>query len=232
MSYDYLKDLFIDEATPALQRHSGGGAPDTRLKELVENTLTELVDDTIKSVRNYGFHKSGIQKVDLQKCISVGQNAFQYNTNLINVKLPSCTSVGTYAFADCSALTNINLSDCVTLNKGALSSCVKLTSLVLPNCETIGDNAFHSCDALERIDLGSVTKIGTKAFYGCDVLKTLIIRTNQIPTVTDPTYLFSYTAIGSSGYIYVPDNLVESYKGAYGFSTYANYIKGLSELAE
>lgn len=184
----------------------------TRLKEFIEGTLTEIVDDTITTV---------------------GNKALYYNSTIQNVDLPNCASVGQYAFSDCSTLTNINLPSCVTLSKGALSDCIKLTSIVLPNCTTVGDTAFHGCDALERIDLVSVTKVGTKAFYSCDKLTTLIIRTNQVAKVTDGTYLLSYTPIGSGkGYIYVPDNLIENYKVASGWATYKDQIKGLSELEE
>ena len=160
---------------------------DTRLKELVEGTLTELVDDTITTVGGYSFYNSPLQKIDLSNCITVAKSGFNNATNL--------------------------------------------TSLNLPNCTTVGDTAFYGCTILERIDLGSVTKIGTKSFYNCKALTTLIIRTNQVAKMTETTYMFGYSAIGSgTGYIYVPDDLVENYKKTAGWSSYADQIKGLSEL--
>ena len=160
---------------------------DTRLKELVEGTLTELVDDTITSV---------------------GKDVFYGNKQIQKVSLPNC----------------------VTLKELAFDNCTKLTSVYLPKCETVGVNAFYGCQTLEKIDLPSVTSIGSKAFYSCSVLSTLIIRTNQVVTA-GATYLFEGTPIKKgTGYIYVPDDLVEDYKVATTWKTYAEQIKGLSEL--
>ena len=229
---------------------------DTRLKELVEGTLTELVDDTITTVRKYGFYYSTVEKVDLPNCTTVASNGLQNATNLTSVNLPqckslgssafngcsklasanipNCESIGISAFNGCSALESVDLSNCVTLNKEALKSCAKLTSLVLPNCTTVGESAFYGCSIIERIDLPIVTDIGKSAFYGCRALTTLIIRTNQVVTA-GATYLFMSTPIASgTGYIYVPDDdggeLIEAYKNTSPWSTYADQIKGLSEL--
>lgn len=167
----------------------GGGSNDTQLKELVEGTLTELVDDTITVV---------------------GSDVFYGNKNIQSVSLPNC----------------------VTLKKLAFDNCTKLTSVYLPKCATVGESAFYGCQTLERIDLPSVTSISAKAFYSCLALATLIIRTNQV-VPAGATSLFEGAPIKKgTGFIYVPDNLVEDYKAATTWSTYANQIKGLSELPE
>lgn len=250
-------NFFSLVAGKIIAESSGGGsgnngASDTRLKELVEGTLTELVDDTIATVGKYSFYYSTVEKVDLPNCTTVANNGFTSATNLTSVNLPqckslgssafngcsklasanipNCESIGISAFSGCSALESVDLPSCVTLSKDALKSCAKLTSLVLPNCTTVGESAFYGCSIIERIDLPSVTNIGKSAFYGCKALTTLIIRTNQVVTA-GATYLFMSTPIASgTGFIYVPDDLVEDYKVATPWSTYANQIKGISEL--
>jgi hypothetical protein len=45
--------------------------------------------------------------------------------------------------------------------------------------------------------------------------------------------VFSSSAIANgTGFVYVPDNLVEKYKTATNWSTYASQIKPMSELPE
>lgn len=247
---------------------------DTRLKELVEGTMTELVDDTITSVGTYAFYYSGIQSVDLPNCTSVGQKGFSecsklvsanlpncesvgiagfassdalvsvnlqnckdvkaqsfiYCDKLTSANLPNCESVGQNAFSGCSALASVDFPQCTTLGNEALKSCAKLTSIALPNCTTVGESAFSGCTTLERVDLGSVTKINKSAFYNCKALATLIIRTNQVSSVTITSLLYNTPIASGTGYIYVPDDLVENYKVASGWLNYADQFKGLSEL--
>ena len=83
------KDIATDgtETTYQIMRkiaeiQGGSGAPDTRLKELVEGTLTELVDDTITTVGGYSFYNSPLQKIDLSNCTTVAKSGFNSATNL------------------------------------------------------------------------------------------------------------------------------------------------------
>lgn len=235
MSDNYLKDLFINEAKPALQRHSGGGgAPDTRLKDFIEGTSMELVDDTITTVRTYGFHSSTLQKIDLPNCETVGKFGFT-SSKITSLNLPNCTTVGDNGVSSCSSLTSLNLPNCTSIGDSGLSGCSSLTSLVLPNCESIGESSFASCSKLKTLELPKVKTIKVRCFYGCKALTTLIIRTEgQVATVgASSGYTWSSTPIASgTGYIYVPDDLVDAYKVATNWKDYADQIKGLSELAE
>ena len=70
----------------------------------------------------------------------------------------------------------------------------------------------------------------------CTQLETVICRATTVPTMgsTYGTYgIFGGSKIASgTGYIYVPDDLVEDYKAATNWSTYAAQIKPLSEYVE
>lgn len=181
---------------------------DTRLKELVEGTLIELVDDTITTVGAYAFYNSTVHKIDLPNCETVAKNGFLSASRLTSLNLPNCTSVG----------------------DSGISSCSSLTSLVLPNCESVGESVFSGCSKLETLKLSKVKSIGNRAFYNCSALTTLIISTNQVATIGS-TYPFTNSAIQKGkGFIYVPDDLVESYKTANVWNDRADQIKGLSEL--
>ena len=91
---------------------------------------------------------------------------------------------------------------------------------------------FYGCSELTNISInGDVTSISSSAFYNC-VKLTKVVFTNvtNIPTLSS-TNVFTNTLIATgTGYIYFPDELVDTAKSSTNWSTYADQIKGLSEL--
>lgn len=86
---------------------------------------------------------------------------------------------------------------------------------------------------LRKVDLWSVKSIAEKAFYNDFALDTLIIRTPKVCSLYDTTTTLYRTPIeNGTGYIYVPDDLVESYKVATNWVAFADQIKPISELEE
>ena len=138
---------------------------------------------------------------------TVKDQLFYYSTSLTTVSIPECTSIGSYAFIGCKSLTTIDLPECTSIGNYAFNSCTSLTTVNLPKCTSIGDFAFQNCTNLT----------------------TIILSNNQVATLSS-RYAFNSSAITRTGYIYVPDNLVDSYKSDTNWSTYANQIKPLSEL--
>ena len=94
---------------------------------------------------------------------------------------------------------------------------------------SIGAYAFHSCSALASVDFPVATSIGNYAFSYCSKLTALILRSETMATLRD-TIVFTSTPIASgTGYIYVPRALVDSYKAASDWSTYANQIRSIED---
>lgn len=92
--------------------------------------------------------------------------------------------------------------------------------------------AFYKCEKIpELIFNGDITFIGSRAFYFCTgVTKFVFPNVTSVP-ILDSTDAFQFTGVDAEGvYIYVPDNLVDSFKTDTTWSTYANQIKGISEL--
>jgi len=76
---------------------------------------------------------------------TIGQDAFEYCSNLQSVTLPnSITAINSYAFYYCTKLGSINLPEGLT---------------------TIGLRAFYSCNLDTIIVPSTVTSMGNKAFY-------------------------------------------------------------------
>lgn len=97
---------------------------------------------------------------------------------------------------------------------------------------SIGQAALSYCQSLTTVDLPNVTSIGTTAFVGCSALTTVILRSETVCTAVNANILNNTPIKSGTGYVYVPDDLVDSYKAATNWSTYANQIKPISELGE
>ena len=91
-------------------------------------------------------------------------------------------------------------------------------------------SAFSGCTNLTTIDLPECTSIGDGAFASCVSLTTIILSGNQVVTLKNIRAFNNSAIANGTGYIYVPDNLVDSYKTATNWSTYANSIIPISEL--
>ena len=146
-------------------------------------------------------------------------------------KIPDLINIGEYAFYSKSNLAFKKLPDSVvTIGSRAFIACTNMNLEILSsNLTTIGEYAFQNCKGLTSLDTIStaLSEIGSNAFNGCLNLTTLIVRATTPPKLKSQP--FSATPIASgTGYIYVPDESVEAYKTSW--STYANQIKGISEL--
>ena len=141
-------------------------------------------------------------------------------------------------------VTEINDASIEKVGEYAFQSCSNLTSANLPACTSLGSGAFHSCSKLTSVDLPACTSVGVSAFQSCYNLTSVVIRTDSICSLAN-TSAFNkcYHILGTvnathnpeglkDGYIYVPDALVEDYKAATNWSTYASQIKPLSEHVE
>lgn len=92
----------------------------------------------------------------------------------------------------------------------------------------IGYYAFYGCN-LVSVDLPeSVRSIFDYAFYGCNSLRTVTIR-NSSQVLQYYTNMLPTGAYSVLEHIYVPANLVDSYKSASGWSSLASKISAISE---
>lgn len=100
------------------------------------------------------------------------------------------------------------------------------------NVNKIGVGVFYNCKKLILVDVPNVTSIESVACFGASKLHTLILRANSVCTLANTVGLYDTPMYYGNGGIYVPDNLVDQYKSATNWSTFANTIKPLSELEE
>ena len=122
-------------------------------------------------------------------------------------------------------LESIKLSNVTSIGNGAFYGCSSLTEVSFPNAKSTGYQAFQYCSSLTEItdvSFPKATSIGSRTFYNCSKLTTIYIGTESDTVCT----LSSTNAIPSSVTdIYVPSSLVDSYKSATVWSTFASKIK-------
>ena len=213
LDYDGLAELVAQLKAYADAKAEGAGDFDA----LVARTIEEATDDdgSITKVGTYAFYSCDV---------------------LTSVDLPVCESVGASAFCDCDALASADLSLLESVGKAAFAGCA-MASLDLPALTTItagtstsGTNrgAFADIDELESADLGAPTSIPAYTFRSCDALASLTIRTDSVATLTASALTGTAIADGD-GWIYVPADLVDEYKAASNWSTYADQIVAIEE---
>lgn len=169
--------------------------------------------------------KSGVSIFGVTGSLEGGSNNVAYVNDQV-------TSVGNNVFQNQKWLTSVSLPKATSVAGSAFSGCSNLSSVEIPLVTTIYLQAFAYCEALVFIDLPSVTNIVNSTFWGCSSLVTVILRpTGAVCTLG--TDVFRYTPIESgTGYIYVPAALVDSYKTATNWSTYANQIRAIEDYPE
>ena len=200
---------------------------------IIQRTVTSIENDNITNVGICAFDEcENLTTVNLPNATEIGDYAFDECDNLTTVNLPNATEIGDYAFQGCRSLTSIDLPNVTIIGElafGTQNGNMSLSSINLPNVTTIGEFAFQYCTRLTTIDLPNVTSIGRNCFYCANRLETVILSNNCIVSIGGDAFRFTPIADGT-GYVYVPDDLIEQYTADSSWSTYKNRIKGLSEL--
>lgn len=202
------KDLIMATLFGSGGGSSGGGDEKPLLDAVIDRTATEIRSDTVENVPEYTFYRyANAYTVNFPKVKKIGTYAFSAG-GIVSALLPSAAGMGgTSAFASCKNLGYINLHS--------------LTG--------VGAAMFSGCASLPKADFASMETIGTNAFNSCSMLSALILRKNAVATLNN-TGAFSQTPIESgAGYIYVPRALVDAYKAATNWSTFADQFRALED---
>lgn len=94
---------------------------------------------------------------------------------------------------------------------------------------------FYSCSRLEIVEITEdcgLLSLSNYFFENLSALHTVIIRPNRLITMSASTSVRNCTNFGSggTGKFYVPDSLVDNYKTATNWSSWASFINPLSDL--
>ena len=109
-----------------------------------------------------------------------------------------------------------------------------MKTLKFPKIKSIGTGLFINCSALEILEFsekGSSSRLtfGSNNFNRCNNFKALILRNEVMHTLNGTSGYLSPTIENGTGFIYVPRNLLETYKTATNWSVYADQFRALED---
>lgn len=163
---------------------------------------------------------------------SLPSNFQSSNKNLTGIELPLITTSSDYLCSSCYNLKFAKMQGFTTIKAGAFEGCSSLTRLYFPSATAIDGwgRSFSSCGNLEKIYFPKLTSIaGANCFLACTKLTTLILEANTVCSLSTST-VFGQTPIANgTGYIYVPSALVNSYKSATNWSTFASQFRAIED---
>lgn len=228
--------------------------PVMTLKEYTEQGWTDasLSSTEITKVRGYAFASNeNVVTANFTGVTDVGAYAFQGCTKLTTFDFSAVKTIGAYAFNGCSALgPDINLPSCTRLWDRVFTNCASLVSFSAPKVTVIYHSTISGCGSLASVSLPQVTVLNDWCLSANPMLKELtlpsvtkmtryalarggleklVLPGTTLCTIAGDTFQSTPIEKGT-GYVYVPDDMVGSYKAANIWKNIADRIKPMSEL--
>lgn len=203
-------------------------------EKLISRTLTAVKSENVTSIGEYAFRGcSNLEEVYLPNVTKVAGSAFYSCSKIKELSLPKCTSSGTYSFASMGGLEVLDLPLVTDTGSNGIRTNTKMVTVNLAKCTRVNTNGLAENSALIRLDLPVCATINATGFSGCSSLEILILRKSDKAVSLGNTSAFNNTPIANgTGYVYVPAALVESYKSATNWSTYASQIRAIEDYPE
>ena len=172
----------------------------------------------------------------------IDKYAFSGCSALVSIIAPNITSMGdSDVFNMCSMLESVDFPYLTNITSYAFGDCSKLTVLKFPCVESVGVNAFANCYALRTVDFEKPFSLPMRMFSRCGSLTAVIMRSETMCILADTSaFTNCYHFLGTvnstynpsglkDGYVYVPKALIEEYKVATNWSTYADRFRALED---
>jgi hypothetical protein len=210
---------------------------DAVVDSIITRTITEFKDDKITSVGNNAFNGCvSLSEVSLPECTHLMAGAFGGCSALEEISMPNLVTTSGAVFQGCTALKRINMPEVTNLDSDAFSGSI-VETVCFPKVTRAGVRVFANNDSHLRIaDFHSPVAFGGNTFYICPRLIALILRSTEAISTAATTTLFQGNYAGANGpimkgegYIYVPRALVESYKVATNWNTWASQFRALED---
>ena len=191
------------------------------------DTLTGTDTTVVKSTPNHAYAAPGEYVIKLTVDGTMG---FYGDSSSIAGGAILLYSSGSddrnYAYRN--SVQKIEIGNGVTnIGSSAFNGCHSLTSITIPNgIASIEQYAFYTCYSLTSITIpDGVTSIEQYAFYRCSSVAFYDFTAfTAVPTLSNTN---AFSKIAADCQIRVPASLVDAWKAATNWSTYANYIVGV-----
>lgn len=207
----------------------------------IETLRNVNIPHNLKSLPAHMFYNcTGLTSIQIPETVtSIGISCFDGCSNLeidLSNLSENITTLSVACFRNCSrAYGEINLPNLEDINSSGqytLNSLFQGTSIT--KVKNLGKVTklyftFANCESLRFVELPeTIIECGLACFQKCDSLRVL-----KLNSVAPPTFGRAFENMNTSNLkIYVPDDSVEAYKVASGWSTYADKIHPMSEYVE
>ena len=222
----------VDGYSPVTVNVASGG--EDLFDSFVERTATEFESPSIKTISQYiCYNFTTLKTINFPNLTTIGAHAFYGCTALTGLSVDNLKSIGTYAFYNCLVLNEPNFPEVTSVGTYAFRQCRKLPTVCFPKLNSIGAYALSRCNVLTKADLGLAQSVPANLFAEDSKLGTLILRKSDGVATLAATSAFSGTLIASgTGYVYCPAALLEEYRVASNWSTYAAQFRAIEDYPE
>lgn len=196
------------------------------LKNLtLPNTLTTLGNSCLAS--------TGLSEFDNLNIETMGNGVFASSLKLVRVNVPNVKKIGNTCFNNCPLLESINIGEYVTeLPANFLVTNYLIKQYVVPPLvEKTGSYCFTSVNGLVYLELPApLNSVTAPLLSNCTKVEALVMRAVVPPTVPQSSMALFVGHNASLLKIYVPDESLDAYKVASGWSAFSSLIKPMSEF--
>lgn len=232
VSYDGGATWTTTATTPTLVEQDSEDCGWTPPEVIAKYYITDTTNPTPIGFNQYttGFSAIEIDGVVQQSVVS----AYTFSTtgeHTVKYTLTDNTKVPQNAYRQCYNLVELRLPNTVTGTSSSVCyHCTGLTTVVLPgSLNTVGAGAFSNCPSLSSVTIpDSVNQISQVAFKDCSGLTSITVNRTYPPTIQNvPSSAYFPFENTNNCPIYVPAESVETYKSAYGWSSYSSRIQAI-----
>lgn len=205
----------------------------------LDDTLVKAIDSisTLQGLDDY--ITNDIVDYINKKLTQLGQYKFYYMPTIHNMRCDAVINIGEYSLYNCSSLKHLYFPNVVSIG-GHVFYALGCENIILPNLKTMGSACFVNTTTLKRLIIPKCASLSDYACSGTGIylldagntslipssspmpnLAILILRKNSLTT------LVNRSCIQSIEEIYVPQDLIESYKVDTNWTVYADKFKPL-----
>lgn len=193
--------------------------------------ITEAVDGALATMVD-GSYEGEYRNEEIT---FIRGQAFANCKNLTRIDLPNVVYYGASFCINCTGLESVNLPKLYYCEHNSpqseFSGCTSLRELRLPSYIGSGWHAFWGMTALELLDFGALRALSTE-LYNSPKLATLILRYAGMTELLSVAILKDTSIANGTGYIYVPRALIEKYKVATNWATYADQFRAIEDYPD
>lgn len=206
---------------------------------LVTRTITEYHNNRVTQIGAYGFAENrNLESVDLPNVTKFGSYAFYSCTALKEVTFPSANGnhlSGNRIFLGCTGLIKVDFPALTALssNQGYwFSGCTELRDVNVPLLKSVSLRTFQGCTSLEKLILPSASHFSGYVFEKCSALNTLVLKSNTMAALDNINSFVGTPIANGTGYIYVPQALIEEYKAATNWIVFSEQFRAIEDYPE